>query len=39
LDHASANCILGIVRKPSGKRGAWALFCGVSTHSEKDMDF
>jgi len=35
----SSNHILGIIGKLSMRRGAWALFCGVPTHSERVIEF
>jgi len=31
--------VLGIVGKPSARRGAWALFLGILTHEKEDIEF
>jgi len=35
----SSGYILDIVGKLVGRRGAWALFCGIWTYSRKDNEF
>jgi len=39
MDCASPNGVLGVVGKPSVRRGAQAWFRGIPTHGVKVMEF
>jgi len=37
--HASAGHIFSTSKKPSTKKDAWTLFCGIPTYDKKAIEF